>query len=69
MSTWGSNADLNSLLLPCICKGGVHDRIQGTVESGDRKGESKATVSGEYPTELCKAIAAKVASGTRSAAC
>lgn len=59
-SSWGSNADLSFLERECCCENG-HDVISGFIEVGSRKGQSKASVSGEYPMELCSALADTIA--------
>ena len=52
-----SNAQLIGLHRRCSCSPRVHQVVEGTVESGSRKGEHRSTISGEYPVEFCNAFA------------
>jgi len=53
---FASNADLSRLCLRCVC-GVRHQIVEGTVDSGPRKGTSRALVAGEYPWAFCVAWA------------
>jgi hypothetical protein len=50
-----STVPLASLSRRCQGRHSQHQRVEGRVRSGLRKGASRATVSGEYPVDLCRA--------------
>ena len=52
-----SNTQLIGLHRRCRCSPRAHQVVEGTVESGSRKGELRSTISGEYPVEFCNAFA------------
>ena len=53
-----STGDLSLLARKCNCTGtSHHQRVEGRVESGSRRGERRSTVSGEYPEEMCRELA------------
>lgn len=54
---FASNAQLIRLHRRCSCSPRAHQVVEGTVESGSRKGEHRSTISGEYPVEFCNAFA------------
>ena len=57
---FASNAQLIGLHRRCSCSPRVHQVVEGTVESGSRKGERRSAISGEYPVEFCNAFAGVV---------
>ena len=57
---FASNAQLVGLHRRCSCSPRVHQVVEGTVESGSRKGERRSAISGEYPVEFCNAFAGVV---------
>ena len=50
-----STVHLASLSRRCQGRHSLHQRAEGHVRSGLRKGASRATISGEYPVDLCRA--------------
>jgi hypothetical protein len=54
-----SDVSLVTLQRPCICTE-AHSVVQGTIHAGPRRGERCSTVSGEYPSALCDALAALI---------
>ena len=53
---FASNADLSPLCLRCVCCV-RHQVVEGTVDSGPRKGTRRSLVAGEYPWAFCVAWA------------
>ena len=49
-----SDIDLTVLIRKCNGEH-VHQKVEGCVCSGPRKGKRRSKISGEYPMELCKA--------------
>ena len=54
---FASNVDLTAMQAKCSCEPHSHQIVQGTVEEGDRAGERRAVVSGEYPPAMCSKLA------------
>ena len=52
-----SNVDLGAMQCKCSCQRGAHQTVEGVVEEGDRVGETRAAVSGEYPPAMCDKLA------------
>ena len=51
-----SNADLGPMAVKgCTCT--THGHVQGTIKSGPRRGQRRTTIAGEYPTQMCQALA------------
>ena len=55
---FASNMDLTAMQLKCSCERGSHQTVDGVVEEGDRAGQRRAVVSGEYPPAMCSKLAA-----------
>lgn len=58
---FASNRDISCLRRQCTCVS--HGRVEGAVDAGARQGESRTTISGEYPAALCEALAEIVLKG------
>ena len=59
MQGFFSNADLGELACRrCQCV--RHGWIQGQIKSGPRHGERRTTIAGEYPVQMCQALASVV---------
>ena len=54
---FASNVDLTAMQAKCSCEPHSHQIVQGTVEEGDRAGERRAVISGEYPPAMCSKLA------------
>ena len=54
---FASNVDLTPMQVKCSCERGSHQTVHGVVEEGERAGEQRATVSGEYPPAMCDKLA------------
>ena len=60
MQGFYSNADLGPVAFrTCACRA-RHGWIQGQIKSGPRKGQRRTTIAGEYPVQMCQALAACV---------
>lgn len=51
-----SNAHLIGLSRRCTCNPRAHQRVEGSVESGGRRGMRRSTIAGEYPVKFCEAL-------------
>ena len=51
---FAANVDLLTMVRPCTCR--MHQRVHSFVSSGPRRGESRATISGAYPAEMCGSL-------------
>ena len=54
---FASNVDLTAMRLKCSCERGSHQTVEGQVQEGDRAGQRRAVVSGEYPPAMCSKLA------------
>ena len=54
---FASNVNLAPMRARCSCGKGRHQVVQGVVESGERAGQRRSSVSGEYPPRMCEKIA------------
>ena len=54
---FASNVDLTAMRVKCSCERGSHQTVEGVVEEGNRVGETRAAVSGEYPPTMCDKLA------------
>ena len=54
---FASNVDLSAMQLKCSCERGSHQIVHSTVQEGDRAGQKRAVVSGEYPPAMCNKLA------------
>ena len=60
MQSFLSNADLGLLASRmCVCRV-RHGVVHGHIQSGLRRGQRRTTVAGEYPVQMCQALAAVV---------
>ena len=50
-------ARLMAMQCKCSCQRGAHQTVEGVVEEGDRVGEVRAAVRGEYPPAMCGKLA------------
>ena len=54
---FASNVDLSAMQLKCSCERGSHQIVHSAVQEGDRAGQKRAVVSGEYPPAMCNKLA------------
>ena len=60
---FASNVDFGAMRRKCTCQRGAHQTVEGAVEEGDRAGEARAAVSGEYPPAMCDKLAGIILRG------